>query len=227
MSMHFGRAIEALKQRILELSAIVEESVRDATTALVRGDCALAQRIIDNDGHVDQMEVDIEEECLKLLALHQPVAIDLRLMVAVLKINNDLERIGDLAVNIAERALYLGSQPPIDHRLDFETMMEKAQAMLSNSLNSLVRMDPSLARAVCAKDDEVDALNSAMYGLIEKAIQRNPENTPYLLHLLSVSRHLERIADQATNIAEDVIYMVTGDIVRHRTENYQLNEDER
>lgn len=220
MSIHLIKEIERLKKMILSLSAMAEESVQRAVKALDMHDAALARRVIDSDYEIDKKEVDVEEECLKILALHQPVAIDLRLIIAVLKINNDLERVADLAVNIAERAQFLASQPPLPTRFDFAKMAEKAQAMLHKSLDALVNLDANLARQVCAADDEVDAMNRNAYLLVEEGIRRNPERMEPLIHMLSVSRHLERIADHATNIAEDVIYMCEGEIVRHRSEDY-------
>jgi phosphate transport system protein len=148
------------------------------------------------------------------------VAVDLRFIVAVLKINNDLERIGDLAVNIAERAVYLATYDTSELLFDFPGMAAKGQAMLRNSLEALVNMDPALAWQVCAADDEVDAINRQMYDQVKEGIRHRPECLEPLIHLLSISRHIERIADQATNIAEDVIYMAQGKIVRHRTEHY-------
>jgi phosphate transport system protein len=220
MAVHFQIEIERLKKRLLALSAVVEESVHKAVRALERRDTALARRVIDADVEVDHAEVDVEEECLKLLALHQPVANDLRFLVAVLKINNDLERIADLAVNIAERSLYLATQPRVEVPFDFAGMAALAQSMLTRSLDALVRTDAGLAREVIASDDEVDALNREMYEKVKQGIRRRPADMESLVHLLSVSRHLERIADHATNIAEDVIYMVDGEIVRHKTEEY-------
>jgi len=167
------------------------------------------------------MEVDVEEECLKILALYQPVAIDLRFIITALKINNDLERIGDLAVNIAERSEFLARQPEVHVPLDLEKMTEKTQSMLTKSLDALVNMDCDLAHQVCAADDEVDAMNRQMYLTVQDGIRQHPEQLESLIHLLSASRHLERIADHATNIAEDVIYMAEGQIVRHRAEDYQ------
>ncbi len=166
------------------------------------------------------MEVEIEEDCLKILALHQPVAIDLRYVVAVLKINSDLERIGDEAVNIAERAAYLATHPPIDLALDFKGMASKAQSMVSRSIDALVNLDPAVARQVRIADDEVDEMNRYMYKLIQDYMAGNCDRVTESVHLLSTSRHLERIADQATNIAEDVIYMVEGEIVRHQPEDF-------
>jgi phosphate transport system protein len=221
MAKHLQRQIENLKKEILTLGAVVEQTVRNATLALETRDEALAKSVIDKDPEVDQMEVQVEEDCLKLLALYQPVAIDLRFIVAVLKINNDLERVADLAVNIAERAVFLASQPKEDVSFDFVGMARKAQVMLKKSLDALVNLDVELARNVLASDDEIDMMNREMYPIIEKAIHARPERTEALIHLLSATRHLERIADHATNIAEDVIYMVEGEILRHKTEDYK------
>lgn len=220
MPKRIQREIEKLKQKILALSAIVEERVHWAVRALQERDAQLAQEVIDRDPEIDQLEVDLEEECLKILALYQPVAIDLRFIIAVLKINSDLERIGDLAVDIAERAVFLASQEKIETPLDFPQMVEKTKRMLQKSLDSLLNLDAKTALEVCASDDEVDAINRQMYRKIEEMILKHPEQIDTYIHLLSASRHLERIADHTTNIAEDVIYLVTGDIVRHRAEDY-------
>jgi phosphate transport system protein len=171
--------------------------------------------VVDGDAAVDQTEVDIEEDCLKLLALYQPVAKDLRFIITVLKVNNDLERIGDLAVNIAERALFLCSQPPVQAPFDLAEMRTEALAMLKKSLDALMRQDVALARQVRTSDDKVDDINREIYSKISAAIRANPDHVERLLSHLSVSRHLERIADHATNIAEDVLYLVEGEIVRH------------
>jgi phosphate transport system protein len=221
MPVHLQREIENLKKKILSLGAKVETAVREATLSIEQTNARLAQKIIDNDYIIDQAEVEVEEDCLKILALHQPVAIDLRFIVAVLKINNDLERIGDLAVNIAERAVFLATQPKVSVSLDFAGMAHKAQLMLKKSLDSLVNLSVELAAEVCKFDDEIDAMNRRMYIDVQEAIRAYPEQLGSLIHLLSVSRHLERIADHTTNIAEDVIYMIEGDIVRHKTEDYR------
>jgi phosphate transport system protein len=221
MAKHLQREIENLKKKILNLSARVEAAVHDSTEAIEERDSDLAQRVIDKDIAIDQQEVEVEEECLKILALHQPVAIDLRFIIAVLKINSDLERIGDLAVNIAERAVFLATQPKPDIYFDFVGMAQEAQSMLKKSLDALVNMSIELAQEVCAGDDTIDAMNRQMYLKVQDSILAHPEQIASLIHLLSVSRHLERIADHATNIAEDVIYMSEGQIVRHRTEEYK------
>ena len=220
MQQHLHREIEKLKTKLLSLGTDVEENVYKAVKALDERDGAVADQVIGADGQVDRFEVYLEEECLKILALHQPVAIDLRFVIAVLKINNDLERIGDLAVNIAERAKFLAGRDAMDVPFDFMSMADKTRAMLKKALDALVNMDPRMARDVCAADDEVDALNREMYGRIQKSMQQHPDRIDGLIHYLGVSRYLERIADNATNIAEDVIYMVDGDIVRHRAHGY-------
>jgi phosphate transport system protein len=220
MSIHATRAIDHLKKVLLQLGTRVEETLRRAVESLERRDYELAMQVIDSDRAIDEMEVDVEEECLKLLALFQPVAADLRFIVAVLKINNDLERVGDLAVNIAERSAYLAKQKPVTIPFDFKAMTEKAQWMLKVALDALVNGDPERAWTVIAADDAVDAMNREMYTLVQEGIRKNPDSMNSFLHMLSISRHLERVADQATNIAEDVIYMVEGEIVRHRVEQY-------
>jgi len=221
---HMEREIERLKKMILSLSAFVEEDVERAVRSVAERDTELAQGVIGADPDIDRTEVDVEEECLKILALHQPVAIDLRFIVAVLKINTDLERIGDLAVNIAERAVFLNAQPEVPTPFDFPGMARKARAMLRRSLDALVTMNAEIAWQVCAADDEVDEINRKMYVQVEDGIRQHPDQIDSLIHMLSISRHLERIADHATNIAEDVIYMIDGDIVRHRTEQYLKKE---
>ncbi|HJN15636.1 MAG TPA: phosphate signaling complex protein PhoU [Armatimonadota bacterium] len=222
MTSHLHREIEGLKKRILSLSAIVEESVQLAVKALEDRDAALAARVIKNDDDViDLAEVDVEEECLKLLALYQPVATDLRFIIAVLKINSDLERIGDMAVNIAERADFLADEAPTPVPAMIGQMASAAQKMLKDSLDALVNMDGHLAARIFVADDEVDELNRRMYFETQDRIRSHPEELERLMHILSVSRHLERIADHATNIAEDVIYMVSGEIIRHKATDYK------
>jgi phosphate transport system protein len=209
------RKINKLKEHVLALGAQVEESVTMAVKALRERDIQLATKVIDDDQLIDQTEVDLEEDCLEVLALHQPVAVDLRYIVATLKINNDLERIGDLAVNIAESATLLASSEPIEIPEDYFIMAGKAREMLSMSLDAFVNTSTDLAYRVLGADDEVDTMKHKLHGDFEDKIQAMPERQRDLVHLFLVSRHLERIADQATNIAEDVIYMITGEIIRH------------
>lgn len=215
MNSHLTQALEELKRKIFTLVAMVEDSLTAAVKSVQNRDEDTARKVIELDAEIDDMEVSVEEECLKLLALHQPVAIDLRFIIAVLKLNNDLERIGDLAVNIAERSVYISKMPVVPTPFDFDDMAAKAAKMLKNSIDSLINSDPELAAKVCEADDEVDAINRDVYRQVKDAIKKHPEHLDALINLLSVSRHLERIADHATNIAEDVIYLVKGDIVRH------------
>jgi phosphate transport system protein len=213
--------IEKLKKKLLALSSEVEQQLWLAVKSIKERDGEMARRVIDHDYEIDKNEVDVEEDCLKILALHQPVAIDLRFIVTAFKINNDLERIGDLSVNIAERSEFLARHVPVDMPFDFDLMAEKVQAMVRDSISALVNLNCSLAHSVCRRDDEVDAMNKEMYDQVKQGILDHPEHIESLIHLLSVSRHLERIADHATNIAEDVIYMVEGQIIRHKTEEYE------
>lgn len=214
-AIHLEKAIDELKRLILSLGADVEESVRLSVQSLTQRKSAQAKKVIAADFDIDQLEVYVEEECLKILALHQPVANDLRLIIAILKINNDLERIGDLSVNIAERAVYLSTKARVALPFDLQNMAEKVRSMLKRSLDALVNRDEKLARQVCEDDDAVDELNREMYGYVEEAIKKDTDNLNSYIQLLSASRYLERMADHATNIAEDVIYLVTGEITRH------------
>ena len=216
MPVRFQMELNQLKKRILSLGAMVEEHVDMAIKAVEKKDATLAEEVIKADLEVDKIEVDIEEECLKLLALHQPVAEDLRFIIAVIKINNDLERIGDEAANIAARMVYISTREPVPVSFDYRMMSEKTRAMLKSSLDALVNMDEELAREVCVKDDEVDQINREIIAHIEKAILENPDKGGYLISLYSIARYLERIADHATNIAEEVIYLIEGIIQRHK-----------
>ena len=212
---HFSRELEKIKKLILSLGTMVEARVRMAVKAIEDNDADLAQRIIKTDFEVDEMEVDIEEECLKVLALHQPVAIDLRFIIAVIKINNELERIGDQAVNIAERVGVTAKIDQLEMFFDYSAMGEKAQTMLKLSLDALVTMDYDRAFSVVMMDDEVDAIKEQAYDRIKKTMGEHPDKIGYLINLLLISRHLERLADHATNIAEEVIYLIEGEIIRH------------
>lgn len=207
--------MEKLKKRILALGAMVEERVYMATKAIENNDSDLADKIITSDYEIDEMEVDIEEECLKILALYQPVAVDLRFITAVIKINNDLERIADEAVNIARGVKYIAKGEKLHFDFDFYLMAEKTEAMVKKSLDALVNLDVDLAFKVCLLDDEVDQFNGEAHRKVKDVIKDNPEYVEYFINLLLISRHLERIADHATNIAEEVIYLIEGEIVRH------------
>ncbi len=218
MPMHLVRAIEHLKKMILGVGAMVEDIVHLAVKSIEDCDVELAEKVKKQDLEIDAMEVEVEEECLKILALHQPVAIDLRFIIATLKINNDLERIGDLAVNIANRVLSMGKKE-VQIPFDFPAMSETTQQMLKWSLDSLVNLDLDLARTVLYMDDEIDSINRNMYSQTMDCIRKDLKNLEQYILYLSISRYMERIADHITNISEDVIYMVEGNIVRHRMES--------
>lgn len=215
MERHFQRELDQLKKKVLSLGALAEEAVRLSLKALQTRDIRLADKVIDDDRGIDLQEVEIEEDCLKILALHQPVAIDLRIISAMIKINNDLERVGDEAVNIAERSIVMSKQSPADIGVNYDVMAKKTESMLKNSLDALVKLDTDLAYKVILADDEVDDINRIIYDKVKEAIRNNPERVGYLINFLLVSRHVERIADHATNIAEEVIYIVEGAIHRH------------
>jgi phosphate transport system protein len=216
MRVHLQREIDKLKIQILALGAEVEDNVRAAVRSTEERDAALAHAVIKRDSDTDMQEVNVEEECLKILALHQPVASDLRYIIAVFKINNDLERIGDLAVHIAERGLFLCSQPSLEKSFPLGVMAEKSQQMLKKVLNAFVHVDAYAAREVWLADNEIDDMNHEIFNIVKEAIVRNPGSLEALLQIMHIARHLERIADHATNIAEDLIYLIEGKIVRHQ-----------
>jgi len=212
---HLQRDLEHLKREVLAMGSYAEEATGRALEALLTGDVGLAEAVIAGDERLDRKEMEVEEECLKILALHQPVAADLRFIVAVLKVNNDLERIGDLASNIAKRAITLSRARRVEPPAELRTMMERVQEMVVGSLDSLVNMDAGLARDVLVADEVVDAIHKRMYKQLQERMQADPERIPAYIQILSISRHLERIADQSTNVAEDVIFTVEGELVRH------------
>lgn len=216
MSFNLRREIELLKKNLLAVCTLVEESVQKAIVASLSLDEKMAQSVIDEDNEIDRREVELEEECLKILALHQPVAIDLRYIIAALKINNDLERIGDSAVNIAERVLYMSRSPRIRLPGDLLTMMGTVRSMLRKCLDAFISMDVHLAYEVWHMDDLVDDTHRNNYKTVQDRIYECPEDIDGLINFLSVSRNLERIADLTTNIAEYVIYLLEGKVVRHR-----------
>ncbi|MFM8283188.1 MAG: phosphate signaling complex protein PhoU [Planctomycetaceae bacterium] len=216
MTRHIARQIDALKEKILRVGSLVEEAISRSITAVINRDQPLARRVLDNDAEIDRMEVEVEEECLKILALYQPVAADLRFVVAALKINNDLERMGDLATNIAKRVGPLATGEPVDLPPEIRTMAMRAEEMVEQCLEAVVRGDPTLARRVREQDDAVDDARQSVRRSVMNGIRAEPAKLENLLRINSISKHIERIADMATNIAEEVIYMVEGDIVRHR-----------
>ena len=220
MAKHFQIEIERLNKRLFAIGAAVMDNIQTALTALEERRPALARQVIDGDYRIDTSEVEIEEECLKLLALYQPVAQDLRLIAAVMKINSDLERMNDEAVNIAEHAAFLAAREPIPTLPQLAVIADAAMRMVRESLEAFVHNDVREAARIIAEDDEVDRLNSEIIQEVAKMMRRDPDTIERAMHLFSVSRHLERIADHATNIAEDVVYIVEGNIIRHRAEGY-------
>ena len=215
MSRHFVREIDRLNKQIIDFGNQVENQVKLAIRAVKNSDSELASKVIQRDEKIDELEVELEEECLKLLALHQPMAEDLRLIISILKINNDLERIGDHAVNIAERAVQLSTLDKLEIPPEILELNQQAKLMLRKSLLALVEKDAEIATDVVRADDQVDQLNQRMHYKITDRIRANPEFTEQQILFLSVCRQLERIGDHACNIAEDVLYLLSGDIVRH------------
>ncbi len=215
MGKHLQRDLEYLKKEILTVGKLVERAITDSTAALATRRIDLAESVIEGDALIDTKEVKVEDDCLKLLALHQPVAADLRFVVSVLKVNNDLERMGDLAVNIAKRAIVLAGEPSLESSLDLSSMASKASRLVGRSLDALVQLDVEIARQVCADDQEVDDAHRRTFRRVQEAIRNDPSTIERALSVLTVSRALERTADLATNIAEDVVFMVEGEVIRH------------
>ncbi len=215
MSIHMHREIEQLKGALLGLCGLVEQQIADAVRAVLDRDPDLGDQVEQKDQAIDRKEIEIEESALKLLALYQPVALDLRFVIAFIKINSDLERIGDLAVNIARKARNLSLLEPIRPPFDVDVMWQGVKTMVRDSVDSLIQTNADLAADVCHRDEEVDRQKRSARQMIEKLIAEQPQLVQPLLQYLSVSRNLERAADHATNIAEDVIYLARGQIHRH------------
>ncbi|WP_305043222.1 phosphate signaling complex protein PhoU [Geoalkalibacter sp.] len=216
MTQIFFREIDKLKAQLLAQFERVEKAVELACRSLIQLNPLLAEEVFRAENLIDEHEIDLQEECFKIIALHQPVALDLRFIVAVLKFNNDLERISDLAVNIAERAQALKELPRIDPPYDFAVMAKEVQGILRSAFEALVHLNVSLARHIMAGDDAVDQRHAANFRRVIENIQAQPQQVETLLHYLGGSRYLERIADLATNLAEEVVYIARGEIVRHQ-----------
>jgi phosphate transport system protein len=215
MAKHLQRDLDQLTKDLLTMGAVVEDATNRAINALVRRNKALAQEVANGDRAIDDRENQIEENALKILALHQPVAADLRFIITALKVNNDLERIGDHAVSIAERAEILASLDAVPLPDEFHKLVEVVLHMVRDSMNALVGRDAQLARSVCMVDDEVDRIHRFMYSAMQDVMRENPAYIEPAINTISATRHMERIADLATNIAEDVVFMVEGEILRH------------
>ena len=213
---HFQEDLDTLKQRILAMGGLAEERVREAVRGLTDRDPAALHAVLAGDEAINDLHIEIDDRCFKLLALHQPMAADLRVIVAAVKINTDLERVGDLAVNIAEAGKRYLEHPPVKPLIDIPRMADIAQAMLRESLDAFVRRDIMRAEAVLAQDDLVDALKSQIFRELLTYMLQDPETIEPALDLILVSRHLERIGDHATNVAEDVIFILSARDVRHQ-----------
>jgi len=215
MPQHLQRDLDELSKQLLKLGGMVEEATNRAITAAAKRDKALAVAVIDGDSQINVLENQIEEDALKTLALHQPVARDLRFIITALKVNNDLERMGDLAANISERTIQLSENEPVPMPECFGQLATSVRGMVHDSLNALVDRNADLARRVCEVDDEVDKINREMIATMFRLMKASPDLIEPAVAIISISRHLERIGDLATNIAEDVIFMAEGEIVRH------------
>jgi phosphate transport system protein len=215
MQRHFHEELDGLKQTLLAMGALVEDQIRRVMRALIERDGELATNVIERDRQVNAYDVEIDEKCVELLALYQPIAGDLRFITTAMKIVTDLERIGDQAVNIAQRAIELNEEPQLKPYIDLPRMAEKAQRMVKESLDAFVARDTELARQVCANDDEVDGIKEQVFRELLTYMMSDAKTIPRAIRLMLVSRFLERVADHATNIAEMVIYMVESKMVRH------------
>ena len=212
---HFQEELEQLKNRLLEMGGLAEERVRTAVEGLVSRELTLVQQVLEGDGPINQLHIEVDNRCFTLLALHQPMAVDLRAIVSAVKINTDLERVGDLAVNIAEAVTRYLEHPPVKELIDIPRMARVAQTMLRDALDAFVRRDTVLAEAVLNQDDELDGLKTQVFRELLTYMLQAPSTIEPALDLILISRHLERIGDHATNIAEDVIFMVSAKDVRH------------
>jgi phosphate transport system protein len=215
MTRHFHDELDALKQTLLAMGGLVEDQIRRAMRALLERDDVIAQEVIDRDRQVNTYDVEVDEQCVNLLALHQPAASDLRFITTAMKIVTDLERIGDQAVNIAQRALELNREPQLKPYIDLPRMADKAQRMVKESLDAFVARDTALARQVCGEDAEVDALKEQIFRELLTYMMEDPRTVSRAIRVILISRFMERVADHATNIAEMVIYLVEGKMVRH------------
>jgi phosphate transport system protein len=215
MQRHFHEELEALKQTLLAMGGLVEDQIRRVMKALLERDDATAQEVIERDRQVNTYDVEVDEQCVSLLALHQPAAGDLRFITTALKIVTDLERIGDQAVNIAQRVLELNREPQLKPYIDLPRMAENAQRMVKESLDAFVARDTALARQVCGEDAAVDALKEQIFRELLTFMMEDPRTIPRAIRLILISRFIERVADHATNIAEMVVYLVEGKMIRH------------
>jgi phosphate transport system protein len=215
MQRHFHEELEALKQTLLAMGGLVEDQIRRVMKALLERDDVMAQEVVERDRQVNTYDVEVDEQCVSLLALYQPAAGDLRFITTAMKIVTDLERIGDQAVNIAQRVLELNREPQLKPYIDLPRMAEQAQRMVKESLDAFVARDTALARQVCGEDSEVDLLKEQIFRELLTFMMEDPRTIPRAIRLILISRFMERVADHGTNIAEMVVYLVEGKMVRH------------
>jgi len=215
MQRHFDEELKALKEKILRMGAMVEEQIAHSIKSLVDRDSDLARRVIESDHRVNAMDVEIDEDCLSLIALHQPMARDLRFLTTAMKISTELERMSDLAENISERAVELNEEPQLKPYIDIPRMAEHAQRMVKEALDAFVNQDSRLARKVCGDDDFMDELNHQIFRELLSFMIEDPHTTARAIRISFISKYLERMADHATNVAELVVYLVEGKIIRH------------
>jgi len=221
MERHFDEELRLLKEKLLRMASLVEEAIAKSVKALVERKDEMAAEVIRSDEAINLLEIEVDELCLRLFALRQPIATDLRFIASAMKINNDLERMGDLAVNIAERTVDLLKDPPLKPLIDIPRMAQLAQKMVKDSLDAFVNADADLARNVCERDDEIDNLNDQVFRELLTYMIQDTRTITRAVDLILVGRHIERIADHATNIGEDVVYMVKGKTIKHHIEERQ------
>ncbi|OHB97486.1 MAG: phosphate transport system regulatory protein PhoU [Planctomycetes bacterium RIFCSPLOWO2_12_38_17] len=222
MERHFDQQLGALRKNLIQMASLVETAIANAVKSLIERDSKLAQGVIKSDEDIDSLELEIDKQCVDLLALRQPLAIDLRFITSSIKITNNLERMGDLAVNIAERVIPLSQEPQLKPLIDIPRMATITQTMVKDSIDAFVNRDTELARSVYERDSTVDALNDQIFRELLTYMMQDPGNITRAVHLILISRHLERIADHSTNIAEEVVYIVKAKVVKHRS--YVLEE---
>ena len=217
MQRHFDEELKALKEKILRMGALVEDQIRNSIKSLVERDSDLARQVIANDHRVNAIDVEVDEDCLRLIALHQPMAKDLRFITTAMKISTELERMSDLAENIAERAIELNEEPQLKPYIDIPRMAEHAQRMVKEALDAFVNQDAELARKVCRDDDFIDDLTHQIFRELLTYMVEDPHTISRAVRITFVAKYLERMADHATNVAELVVYLVEGKIIRHTT----------
>ena len=222
MERHFDQQLEALRKNLIQMASMVETAIANSVKSLITRDTELARLVVQSDEQVDALELEIDKQCVDLLALRQPLAIDLRFITSSIKITNNLERMGDLAVNIAERVIPLSQEPQLKPLIDIPRMATITQTMVKDSIDAFVNRDTELARSVYERDSTVDAMNDQIFRELLTYMMQDPANITRAVHLILISRHLERIADHSTNIAEEVVYIVKAKVVKHR--GYNLEE---